>query len=153
VSSHLVKMTGGSYGDHKLRIVSRAPLMQLTRVHFPARLWSLLAVLAGLLLACEFEPSRGADPAPKEAKAPPVKKVELTQNVFLEIQGDTRRVILSGSVCLNKGPLELFLTRKDTKEHESIVTVDADAREVHKALLLAKANPGSPVKFVPRYQG
>jgi hypothetical protein len=126
--------------------------MRLSRV-FSLRLWSLLAVLASLSLGCD-EPQHPvtalADPA---EKAPPAaKKVEVAQNVFLEVQGDTRRVVLSCTVCLNKGPLEMFLTRKETKEHEAIVTVDADARQIHKALLLAKANPGSPVKFVPRYQ-
>src|SRR5436190_2716952 len=117
-----------------------------------------LFALALLSSGCDYETAHGpapapADPEPRAARAPvPVKKVELAPNVFLEVQGENRRVLLSATVCLQKGALELFLTRKETKEHEAVVTVDTDAREIHKALLLARAQPGSPVKFVPRYQ-
>ena len=38
-----------------------------------------------------------------------------------------------------------------TKEHESIVSADLDAKDIHTALLLAGAEPGSPVKFQPKY--
>ena len=34
-----------------------------------------------------------------------------------------------------------------TKEHEAILSADVDARHVHAALLVAGAEPGSPVKF------
>src|SRR5207248_8692712 len=84
-------------------------------------------------------------------KAPEAKKVLVAPNVFLEVQGDRRRVLISGSICLQKGALELFLTKKGTKEHEAVVTAEIDARKVHEALLLAKGEPGSPVKFDPKY--
>ena len=44
------------------------------------------------------------------------------------------------------------MTRKEIKAHEAVLTADIDARELHKALLLAKARPGSPVKYEPKYQ-
>ena len=49
-------------------------------------------------------------------------------------------------------PLELFLCRRNTKEHESVVSADIDARQVHLALIAAGAKEGSPVKFEPKYQ-
>jgi hypothetical protein len=81
------------------------------------------------------------------AQAAASKKVEVGKNVFVEIQGEQRRVLVESYVCLRKGQLEQFLTRKRTKEHEAILAADLDARDIHKALLLANAEPGAPVQF------
>jgi hypothetical protein len=43
------------------------------------------------------------------------------------------------------------MCRKNTKEHEYILTADVDARLIHTALLAAGAKAGSPVSFQPRY--
>jgi hypothetical protein len=85
--------------------------------------------------------------------APATKKVEVGEkkNVVLEIDGDQRRVLVHARVCLRQGQLEQFLTRKGTKEHEAILAADVDARDIHTALTLARAEPGSPVKFRPQY--
>jgi len=83
---------------------------------------------------------------------PRTSQKELAKNIFFEVQGDVRRVILKAEVCLREGPqLEGLLCRKMTKEHEYILHLDADARQVHTALIAAGAKPGSPVKFEPRY--
>ncbi len=87
--------------------------------------------------------------APKISKPAP-KKVTVGPNVVLEI-GQGRRVIVTASVCLRKGPLEGLLTRKKKKEHEYILAADIDARHLHTALTLAGAKAGSPVRFEPRY--
>lgn len=113
-------------------------------------------MLSWLLLAgCAADEPTSAkqDPAPK-ADATPAKKVKLkgTENVYLEIQGDQRRVLIETEVCLRQGQLEQFMTRKRTKEHEAILAADVDARKIHEALLLANAEAGSPAKFVPKYE-
>src|SRR5262245_2351324 len=91
----------------------------------------LAALLAG---GCESSPpSEDAPPRSKEKEAE-AKKVLVAPNVFLEVQGQQRRVLVSASVCLREGQLELLMCRKNTKEHEAILTADVDAREVHKAL-------------------
>lgn len=117
---------------------------------------ALLLVLSGLAAGCDQDsapaPRPAAAPEPKPDKVPGVRKVELGPNLFLEIQGERRRVLLSTTVCLQKGALEVLLTRKDTKEHEAILTVDADARKIHTALTAAGAKEGSSVQFVPKYQ-
>src|SRR5438105_4748673 len=87
--------------------------------------------------------------APAQGQA---KKVEVGKNVFLEVDGESRRVLVNSTVCLRKGMLEQLLTRKRTKEHEAILAADVDARDIHKALLLAKAAAGSPVKFRPKFE-
>lgn len=86
------------------------------------------------------------------AKPNDAKKVKMGDNVFLEIQGDKRRVVVEAYVCMREGQLEQFLTRKQTKEHEAVLAADMDARSIHAALLLAGAKEGTPVKYAPKYE-
>jgi hypothetical protein len=55
-----------------------------------------------------------------------------------------RCVDVDGSVCLHRGTLELVACTKGTKEHESIVAIEAKPKHLHAALLLLGAKPGSP---------
>jgi len=101
----------------------------------------------------EFE-ERKEDP-PEEG--PPIpdgyKALNKGKTIFFEKKEDgTRRVHLLTEVCLREGPLEVLVCKNFTKEHEAILRVDADAREIHAALLLAGAEAGSPAKFVPKFQ-
>jgi hypothetical protein len=114
------------------------------RCTFPAA--ALLLSLA--CVACDSDPGpvKPADPSSVvQAKKTPVGK-----NVFIEIDGQNgrRRVIVNSIVVLREGQLEGFLTRKGTKEHEYILAADCDARDIHKALLVARATPGTPVQFL-----
>jgi hypothetical protein len=118
----------------------------------------MLVALAG----CN-EDARRPDTRPKDnpVKAVEAKKAPAGKNVFLEIEGDRRRVLVNAEVCKRDMPnygegfgglgYEGLLTRKGAKEHEYILAADVDARDIHKALLAAGANPGSPVRFQPRY--
>lgn len=118
------------------------------------RLLPPLFLLAGYVLTgCDEPSAKRETPAPGPASAPAAeaKKVLVGPNVFLEVRGKRRRVLVSGEVCLREGALEMFLCRKDTKEHEAIVHADVDGRDVHKALLLAGAEPGSTVRYDPKY--
>jgi hypothetical protein len=95
------------------------------------------------------EPPEEAPPIPESFK--PLSKDK--KNLFFEVMKDgTRRVHLLAEVCLREGPLEVLLCKLNTKEHESILHIDADAREIHFALEAAGAKAGSPVKFVPKYE-
>jgi hypothetical protein len=121
-------------------------------------LFVLSFLAAGFILGCETSTDRGEDArtrerAPAKEKAAESKKVEIGNNVVLEVLPDKkRRVIVASYVCLREGQLELLLCRKHTKEHEAILAADVDARVIHKALLLAEAKEGSPVQFVPKYR-
>src|SRR5262245_28597837 len=111
------------------------------------------SILCGSIVMLALAGCTTDEPAPKKeapqqpAPAASAKKVEVGKNVYLEIQGEQRRVLVESYVCLRKGQLEQFLTRKRTKEHEAILAADVDARKIHEALLLAKAEPGAPVQF------
>jgi hypothetical protein len=113
-------------------------------------------VLIGALLGCTAgEPPASEKPkAPADAPKPAVgKKVEIGKNVYFEVTPDgRRRVSVPAEVSFREGPLELFLCRKFTKEHEAVVAADIDARDLHKALLAAGAVAGSPVQFQPTYK-
>src|SRR3954449_4223458 len=99
-----------------------------------------------LLVGCEGEVAEHQAPRPPErprvVESP--REVPVGKNVLLEVQGTRRRVLVNANVCLRQGQLEQLLCRKNTKEHEAILSADVDARKIHEALLLAGATEGSP---------
>ena len=62
---------------------------------------------------------------------------------------ERKLVIMDGEVCLREGPLELFACPRHTKEHESVVVVDAIPGVVHAGLVAVGAKAGSPASFDP----
>lgn len=109
------------------------------------RMAALMVVVTGL--ACGVEERSAKPDRPVEAK-----KVNAGKNVWLEIKGDKRRVLIEAYVCLREGQLEMLMCRRQTKEHEAVLAADVDARDIHKALVLAGAEPGSPVQFEPEFK-
>ncbi len=85
-------------------------------------------------------------PATKSAPRSPRKHVKLPG---LVINLEERCVDLEGSVCLDRGYLELIACTKGSKEHESIVAIEARPMHIHAALLLLGANPGNPAMRRP----
>lgn len=67
----------------------------------------------------------------------------------VKINPDEWSVDVDGRVCLVAGMLELIVCTKDTKEHESIIAVDAKPSHIHTALLLLGAVPGNPAMNRP----
>jgi hypothetical protein len=126
---------------------------------------SLLALAFSLLALVVLAPA----PARQEPKAEPkpeplpefpkldpkntVTALNPEKTIFGELAGaegkkKVVRVGLVAEVCLREGALEVFLCKKGTKEHESIVRVDADAKFIHLALKTAGAEPGTPTQFL-----
>lgn len=60
-----------------------------------------------------------------------------------------RCVDVDATLCLAQGGLELVVCTKNSKEHESIVAIDAKAMHVHTALLLLGAKAGNPAMRKP----
>jgi hypothetical protein len=117
---------------------------------------SMAAVLALVGAGCEEEPpppARAPD-APKASTSPAAeaRKVPMGKNVWLEIQGEKRRVLLDAYVCLREGQLEQLMCRRQTKEHEAILAADMDARDIHKALIITGAKAGRVVRYQPKYE-
>jgi len=102
------------------------------------------------------EPSKDPEKLPEFPKLAPGNTVQaLTpdRTIVGEFSGEAGkrklvRVGLACEVCLREGPLEVFLCKKGTKEHEAIVRVDVDAKLIHLALIAAGAKPGTPTQFI-----
>ncbi|MBX9628352.1 MAG: YdjY domain-containing protein [Gemmataceae bacterium] len=122
---------------------------------------ALLPLAASLALAAAAQPpgdppdprTKDAEALPAYPKADPNSKVienPEKKGLVLEVLPDktTKRVGVTAEVCLVKGPLELFACRQGTKEHEAVVRLGHDARDIHQLLLLAGATPGAPAQFV-----
>jgi hypothetical protein len=100
------------------------------------------SIVVAWLLACEL--AAETKPEPKLVPLNP------QQTVLIDKEG--KRVLLKTKVVLREGLLEMLCCLKQTKEHESILSLDSKAYVVHAALLAIDAKPGTPVRFVPKYQ-
>ncbi len=115
---------------------------------------TFLVVFSGLLATAQAEDKTAKDDAAKDN--PPAAAegapVPLNKNgtVLLDLNG--KRVLLKTQVALRQGALEMLCCLKQTKEHESILSLDAKAYIVHTALLALDAKPGTPVRYNPDYQ-
>jgi hypothetical protein len=81
-------------------------------------------------------------------------RLDKDADLWLEVQGDKRRVVIGATICLREGSygLECLLCRRGTKEHESILSTDVNAQLIHQALLVTGAKPGSPVRYEPEFR-
>jgi hypothetical protein len=86
----------------------------------------------------------------KSAVRPALKNVKLPG---LVVNLHERCVDLEGTICLDGGMLELIACTKESKEHESIVAIQARPMHIHTALLLLGAQPGSPAIRRPVSEG
>lgn len=95
------------------------------------------------------EPGEQLPELPKLAEGSEHTPLNEQKTLYLEKAPDgRRRVLFVGEVCLRDGPLEVLVCKHGTKEHESILRTDIDARFLHAALIAAGAKPGAPVQFV-----
>jgi hypothetical protein len=96
---------------------------------------------------------RAAPPRSLSDVPPGVKRSALGKHVWLETEGQRRRVRVEASVCLRQGGYGLeFLLSKKFKAYESVLSTEADAQLIHAALVTAGAVPGSPVRFDPQFK-
>ncbi len=101
-------------------------------------------------------PDAAKESNPEKASAQPTKSKKAAFNreetLWLENLGERRRVLVEAKVCLREGQfgLECLLCRKHTKEHESILSTEVNAKDIHSALLAAGAKEGSPVQFTDK---
>lgn len=93
---------------------------------------------------------------PKDARSIPVPDmsdaISLNPEETVLFDKMNGKLVLKTKVCLREGLLEMFLCPKQTKEHESILTIDSKAQVIHAGLLALGAKPGHPVKYKPEFQ-
>ena len=114
---------------------------------------ALLALTGGRLTAAPPEPPK-PEPLPEypalDKKNQIVPLTPDKKTIVAEVN-ENKKVVRVGmicEVCLREGPLEQFLCKKGTKEHEAVVRVDLDAKLVHMALIAAGGQVGTPTQFV-----
>lgn len=107
--------------------------------------WSFASVLAVCLLGCVSVIAGDEADEPKP-DAPAADQVELPG---IEIDSKNKRVDVSAKVALDDGLLELIACISDSKEHESLVVIDAAPVHIHAALLLIGAENGHPAMVKP----
>ena len=108
----------------------------------------LFLVLAPALAAPPPDPPRDAADADTIRPDPAWKA--LGTSLWFDPKG--RRLIVRARVVLREGPLEHLLCLKGTKEHEAILATDAVPCQIHAGLLLTGAEPGHPVRFLPKFE-
>lgn len=114
----------------------------------------LMFGICSLAAAADERPAE-RPPAPPQAvslsiePSPTAKPLNPERTVWLDVAN--KKVVLSGYLCLREGLLEMLVCKQQTKEHESIIAIDADAYVIHAALIALGAKPGTPVRFQPEF--
>ena len=102
--------------------------------------------------------TRAGDPAAKPAAARPAAGktadglLSLDPNGVVRLDREGKRLLVKTRVVLREGMLEMLCCPAQTKEHESILAVDARAYIIHAGLLALGAKPGAPVQFRPEFK-
>jgi len=110
--------------------------------------WATIAVLASLALIAPRVAASAAEPVAPD-RHPELKRLSPTEDVWIDSKG--KRVVVGGTIAVDKGPIEYFACPRGTKEHESIVATRSKAQLVHVGLLAIGLIPGKPVSFEPDY--
>lgn len=106
----------------------------------------LLAWLTMSPLPAEADDKPAGDDA-AAAKPAAGEPVPLNRQGTVLLDKKNKRVLLKTQVVQRNRSLELFCCLKGSKEHESILSLDAKAYVVHTALLALDARPGSPMRY------
>ncbi|QDT63783.1 YdjY domain-containing protein [Calycomorphotria hydatis] len=93
-----------------------------------------------------------AEDEPKPSPELPKTAVALNKAGTVHIDKPGNRLLLKTQVVLCEGTLEMLLCRKGTKEHESILSLDAASANVHAGLLALGVESGKPVSYQPTFQ-
>ncbi len=115
------------------------------------------AVCLLLISATVWADERGLDRPPPPPSAvslllePAVTAKPLNSQGTVFLDAVNKKVVLRGQLCLREGLLEMLVCKAQTKEHESVISVEAEAQTIHAALLALGAKPGTPVRFQPEY--
>lgn len=116
-------------------------------------LLAFLICLPALAVAAEEKLDR--PPAPPTAVSlliePGASAKPLNPSGTVLLDTVNKKVILRGQLCLREGLLEMLICKAQTKEHESVMSIDAEAYVIHAALMALGAKPGTPVRFQPEY--
>ena len=92
----------------------------------------------------------GATVASSLDAADDITPLNKSETVLFDAKG--KKLLLKSEVVLREGMLELLVCLKQTKEHESILSVNTQAQIVHAGLIALGAKPGTHVRWQPEFQ-
>jgi len=97
------------------------------------------------------------DEARRQKRAEPTIEIadnwtRLSKDREIWIDKKAKQVMFAGHICLTAGQLEMFICPEGTKEHESVISANALASEIHMALLLVGCKPGKASSWNPSYR-
>ena len=99
------------------------------------------------LLAQEEAGQPAGDAQAADPTAEAIKQINEQDN-GVTVNREDHYVDVQATVCLRKGEfLEMFACTKDTREHESILVVNAVPSTMHLGLLLLGLEPGKPLSY------
>jgi len=106
-------------------------------------MWTRIGIpilLAGLAV---FAGANDSDPSNTASTPPTARSMD-----HIQIDRDAGRIDLDAQVVLRDGDwLELLACAPKSREHESILTVNARPSHIHLALLMLGLKPGSPMNW------
>lgn len=108
------------------------------------RIVNLLVIMSLLSLSrgANAEPDKPIDPI-----AEAIKQINEQDN-GVTVNAEAKHLDIKATVCLRRGEfLEMFACTPDTREHESILVVDAMPSTIHLGLLLLGLEPGKPLFY------
>lgn len=100
--------------------------------------------LAGLVLVLGLQSTSTFGEPKRQPPVPQPVALNPEKTVLLDRAG--KRLLLKARVCARDRVLEMLCCLKKTKEHESILALDARAAVVHAGLLALGARQGTPVR-------
>ena len=120
----------------------------LPRLFVPIIAFSCLTAANAADSSTKDKPDAKQQPGGRAAE----KLVPLNKSGTVLLDAKGKRVLLKSKVVLHEGLLEMLLCLKQTKEHESILAVDAKAYVIHTGLVALGAKTGKPVEFSPKFK-
>lgn len=110
----------------------------------------LFAVLSLIVLPWAAQ-ADAADDATTDKPADPIAdaiKQLNDQDNGVTVNAKAKHLDIKATVCLRRGEfLEMFACTRDTREHESILVIDAMPSTIHLGLLLLGLEPGKPLRY------
>lgn len=90
----------------------------------------------------QTKPERPVDPIAKT-----IKEINEQDN-GVTVNSKAKHLDIQAEVCLRRGEfLEMFACTRDSREHESILVIDAMPSTIHLGLLLLELEPGKPLSY------
>lgn len=92
--------------------------------------------------ADQTKPEQAVDPI-----AQAIKQINEQDN-GVTVNSNAKHLDIQAEVCLRRGEfLEMFACTRDSREHESILVIDAMPSTIHLGLLLLELKPGKPLSY------